>query len=70
LPNQTKRLFSHEILEAIGKKLEQELNDKGPGESFFIACDIRKEDDLKNLVEKTVSKYGQIDCVINNAGWR
>ena len=23
------------------------MNEKGPGESFFIACDIRKEDDLK-----------------------
>ncbi|CAB4017682.1 17-beta-hydroxysteroid dehydrogenase 14-like [Paramuricea clavata] len=55
--------------EAIGRKLEQELNEKGPGESFFIACDIRKEDDLKNLVDKTVAKYGQIDCIVNNAGW-
>lgn len=25
---------------------------------------------LKNLVDKTVEKYGCIDCLVNNAGWR
>ena len=25
---------------------------------------------LQNLIGKTVEKYGQIDCVINNAGYR
>ena len=25
---------------------------------------------FQKLIDKTVEKYGQIDCVINNAGWR
>lgn len=52
-----------------GKKLEKEVNDSGPGEGYFIKCDVSKEEDIKNLVEKTVEKYGRIDCLINNAGW-
>ena len=35
------------ISEATGRKLEKELNENGVGESFFISCDIRKEQDLK-----------------------
>lgn len=52
-----------------GKKLEKELNNTGPGEAFYIKCDVSKEDEIKNLVDKTVEKYGCIDCLINNAGW-
>jgi len=52
-----------------GKKLEEELNESGPGEAYFIKCDVSKEEDIKNLVDKTVEKYGCIDCLINNAGW-
>lgn len=52
-----------------GKKLEKELNDKGPGEAYFIKCDVTIEEDIKNLVDKTVEKYGRIDCLVNNAGW-
>lgn len=52
-----------------GRKLEDELNKTGPGEAFYIKCDVSKEDEIKNLVEKTVEKYGCIDCLINNAGW-
>ncbi|RMX45463.1 hypothetical protein pdam_00023240 [Pocillopora damicornis] len=52
-----------------GKKLEKEVTEKGPGEGYFIKCDVSKEEDIKNLVDKTVEKYGCIDCLINNAGW-
>lgn len=52
-----------------GKKLEKEVNETGPGESYYIKCDVSKEEDIKNLVENTVEQYGCIDCLINNAGW-
>ncbi|XP_022094230.1 17-beta-hydroxysteroid dehydrogenase 14-like [Acanthaster planci] len=53
----------------VGKALEVELNKVGPGECFFIQCDVFKEDDIKRTVEQTVEKYKRLDCLINNAGW-
>ncbi|KAI0237712.1 17-beta-hydroxysteroid dehydrogenase 14 [Lamellibrachia satsuma] len=53
-----------------GEELEDELNTKGPGKAIFIPCDVTQEEDIKNLINKTVEKYGTIDCLINNAGCR
>jgi NAD(P)-dependent dehydrogenase (short-subunit alcohol dehydrogenase family) len=33
-----------------------------------VQCDVSSEDDVKNLVENALGKFGQIDFVINNAG--
>ena len=30
-----------------GKRLETELNTTGPGEAYFIKCDVSKEDEIK-----------------------
>jgi NAD(P)-dependent dehydrogenase (short-subunit alcohol dehydrogenase family) len=38
-------------------------------ELSFIFCDVRATDDIRNLIDATVAKHGQIDCLINNAGW-
>ncbi|XP_035664859.1 17-beta-hydroxysteroid dehydrogenase 14-like isoform X1 [Branchiostoma floridae] len=54
--------------EEAGKKLESEMNTSGPGEALFIPCDVTKEEDIRNVIDKTVEKYGRIDCLINNAG--
>jgi len=32
-----------------------------------VACHVGNEDDLKNLLEKTLEKYGGVDILINNA---
>ena len=33
--------------EAEGEKLEKELNGTGPGEAYFIKCDVTKEEEIK-----------------------
>lgn len=38
------------------------------GEVFPIVSDISKVEDAKNIVSKTLEKYGKIDVLINNAG--
>ena len=37
-------------------------------EVLTVAADMAKEEDCKDVIEKTVEKYGQLDILINNAG--
>jgi short-subunit dehydrogenase len=37
-------------------------------EVFGVVTDVSIEDDCRNLIDKTINKYGQIDILINNAG--
>jgi NAD(P)-dependent dehydrogenase (short-subunit alcohol dehydrogenase family) len=50
-----------------GKALVKELRSFG-SEAEFINADVRKEDDVRALVDKTVSRFGRLDVAVNNAG--
>jgi NAD(P)-dependent dehydrogenase (short-subunit alcohol dehydrogenase family) len=43
-------------LEAVGAQAE------------FVRADVRHEGDVRNLVEKTVERFGRLDIAVNNAG--
>ena len=36
--------------------------------SIGIVADIRKTDEVKNVVSKTIEKFGKLDILVNNAG--
>jgi NAD(P)-dependent dehydrogenase (short-subunit alcohol dehydrogenase family) len=36
--------------------------------SLALGCDVRKEEEIKNVVEQTVKKFGKLDILVNNAG--
>jgi 3-oxoacyl-[acyl-carrier protein] reductase len=38
------------------------------GRAIAIRADVSMEDDVRLLVDETLKQFGQIDCVINNAG--
>lgn len=38
------------------------------GDVTPIRCNIRREEDVKNLVAKTLEKFGKIDYLVNNGG--
>lgn len=50
-----------------GEKLRDELNQEG-FDTFFVKTDVSNEADVKNLIEKTVEKYGRLDVMFANAG--
>jgi NAD(P)-dependent dehydrogenase (short-subunit alcohol dehydrogenase family) len=49
-----------------GKVLVKELRSFGSEAEFFNA-DVRKEDDVRALVDKTVARFGRLDVAVNNA---
>jgi NAD(P)-dependent dehydrogenase (short-subunit alcohol dehydrogenase family) len=53
--------------DAEGETLASELRDLG-AEAVFIRADVRHEDDVRNLVDQTVARFGRIDAAVNNAG--
>src|SRR4051794_25627010 len=50
-----------------GDRLSADLNKAG-GEPFFLRCDVTKPHKTQSLIDETIARYGQIDCLINNAG--
>ena len=36
--------------------------------SFAITCDIRKKNEVQNVVNQTIKKFGKLDILVNNAG--
>ena len=53
--------------EAEGKALEAELRSLG-AEVAFIRADVRREDDVRSLIDQTVARFGRIDAAVNAAG--
>ena len=50
-----------------GQALANELRALG-AEAEFIRADVRHEDDVRNLVDRTVARFGRLDAAVNNAG--
>ncbi len=53
--------------EQEGKKLEKELRELG-AEAEFVKTDVRHDDDIRALIDKTVARFGRLDVAVNNAG--
>jgi NAD(P)-dependent dehydrogenase (short-subunit alcohol dehydrogenase family) len=50
-----------------GQALVGELRSLG-AEAEFVQADVRKEDDVRRLVDRTVERFGRLDVAVNNAG--
>ena len=50
-----------------GQKLAAELRENGV-EAEYWRADVRFEDDVRSLVDKTVARFGRLDAAVNAAG--
>src|SRR6202162_5696472 len=50
----------------VGKQLVAELGEFGV-EAEYWRADVRHEDDVRDLVNKTVTRFGRLDVAVNNA---
>src|SRR5713101_4306573 len=52
--------------EDAGRQLATELRALG-AEAEFIRADVRHEDEVRDLVDRTVARFGRLDVAVNNA---
>jgi NAD(P)-dependent dehydrogenase (short-subunit alcohol dehydrogenase family) len=50
-----------------GNELVKELRSLG-SEAKFINTDVRKENEVRALIDETVARFGRLDVAVNNAG--
>jgi NAD(P)-dependent dehydrogenase (short-subunit alcohol dehydrogenase family) len=53
--------------EMEGKALEGELRGLG-AEASFIKADVRHDDEVRDLVDQTIARFGRLDAAVNTAG--
>ena len=50
-----------------GQDLVTELQKLG-AEAMFVRTDVRKDEEVRDLVDQTVERFGRLDIAVNNAG--
>lgn len=62
--------YAWEGAEVVIADVDQEKGEELAEEtdSHFIKCDVSSYEEVENLVEETVEKYGKLDIMVNNAG--
>jgi NAD(P)-dependent dehydrogenase (short-subunit alcohol dehydrogenase family) len=50
-----------------GRKLEAELRELGV-EAEYVRSDVRHEEDVRGLIDRTVARFGRLDVAVNKPG--
>ena len=65
------KLFSENGAKVVITSQDSQRLEKASSEipnSFGIVADIRKKDQVKNVIDKTIEKFDKLDILVNNAG--
>jgi NAD(P)-dependent dehydrogenase (short-subunit alcohol dehydrogenase family) len=52
-----------EVLEATARELEETVG----GNVLCVACDVRKTEQIENVITSAIEKFGRIDGLVNNS---
>ncbi len=58
----------NDIQAASGEKVAAAIRQAG-GQAVFMAGDVTRSDDMRQLVAQAVQHFGRLDVMVNNAGW-
>ena len=56
-----------DVLDDEGRMTESEINETG-GECLFVRLDVASEDSWAAAISATISRFGKLDVLVNNAG--
>ena len=56
-----------DLLEDEGKQVEAQINESG-GQCLFVRLDVTSQADWEQAVQATVSRFGKLNVLVNNAG--
>lgn len=56
-----------DVMEDKARATAEAINSAG-GKALHVRCDVSKQPDAQNAVDRTVEEFGKIDILINNAG--
>jgi 3-oxoacyl-[acyl-carrier protein] reductase len=57
-----------DLREDEGNALVERLKADGK-RAIFVRCDVSNRDEVKTLMDRTIAEFGQIDVLVNNAGF-
>ncbi|MDA3859805.1 MAG: SDR family oxidoreductase [Melioribacteraceae bacterium] len=52
---------------AVLEETVKELSEQTGGEIFAVECDVRKYEQIENLLAKSIEKFGKVNVLVNNA---
>ncbi|KAF5729305.1 GLUCOSE INSENSITIVE 1 family protein [Tripterygium wilfordii] len=55
-----------DLQDGLGQQVCESLG--GEPNTFYLHCNVSKEDDVRDAVDFTVDKFGTLDIMVNNAG--
>ena len=60
------RVVLGDVNEREGRNVVEAIHRAG-GEAEFVACDVRREDDVHRLVDTAATRFGGLHAMVNNA---
>lgn len=57
-----------DVNEDGGKETAALVRNEAGGDADFVRADVTQPDDVAAMVDKTVARWGHLDCAVNNAG--